>query len=75
MCHRNEVTMIRAAYCIKEICTATSLSRASIYRAIARGELEAIKHGRRTLIRAEALDRFLSHLAPTRSFQPGKAGK
>ncbi len=37
----------------------TGLSRATIYRMLERGDLAAIKAGRRTLIRAESLEAFI----------------
>jgi len=37
----------------------TGLSRATLYRMLVRGDLEACKAGKRTLIRADSLDSFL----------------
>ena len=56
--------MGKIAYCIKEVVKATSLSRATLYRAIRRGELKAVKLGRRTLISGEALQMFVAQLSP-----------
>jgi excisionase family DNA binding protein len=54
--------MHKIAYCIKDVIRNTSLSRATIYRAIGRGDLRAVKRGRRTLILADELARFIDQL-------------
>lgn len=50
----------RIAYTIKEATAAIGLSRSTIYKLIASGELQTIRIGQRRLIRAEALNRLLT---------------
>lgn len=52
--------MDRLAYSIKETARTLSLGRTSIYAMIADGRLEAFKLGRRTLIRAESIERLIA---------------
>ena len=52
--------MERLAYSINDTAKALSLGRTSIYAMIADGRLEAIKLGRRTLIKAESVRRLVS---------------
>jgi|TARA_B110000093_G_C12843739_1_gene356368 excisionase family DNA binding protein len=47
---------------IKEAVQITGLSRTSLYSALKKGELLAIKAGRRTLIHYSALENYLSSL-------------
>ncbi|MCQ4162655.1 helix-turn-helix domain-containing protein [Roseomonas sp. GC11] len=47
---------------------ATGLSRSEVYRRLARGELRAVKLGKRTLILAESLRAFL-HALPAAEFR------
>ena len=47
-------------------------SRASIYRALARGELQAVKRGRRTLIIVESARERIRKMPPA-SFKPPRA--
>jgi excisionase family DNA binding protein len=49
----------KLAYGIDELTLLIGISRASLYRAIARGDLKSTKIGRRTLVSKEALDVFL----------------
>lgn len=52
----------RMAYSIREVALITGLGRDAIYDAIRKKRLEALKSGRRTLVRAGALDAFLASL-------------
>lgn len=53
----------RLSYRIPDAVQATGLSRATLYRAIERGELSVFKVGTRTLIMASALQGFLDRHA------------
>jgi excisionase family DNA binding protein len=53
---------IPLAYSINEACSAAAIGRTCIYELIGRGEIRAIKRGRRTLIRADDLQRWLDGL-------------
>lgn len=50
----------KIAYTIKETTAAIGLSRSTIYKLMASGELQTIRIGQRRLIRAEALNRLLT---------------
>lgn len=50
----------RAAYSIAEVCRLCGLGRSSVYKAIARAELRAVKAGTRTLVLADDLDAWLA---------------
>jgi excisionase family DNA binding protein len=54
----------RLAYTILQTCDITGLGRTTVYEMIAKGELRALKCGRRTLILAEEIRRFLDRLPP-----------
>ena len=54
----------RRAYTIDEAVLVSGVGRTSIYEVIKKGELRAVKRGRRTLILADDLDRFLTQLKP-----------
>lgn len=51
---------LKLAYSVPEACDALSISRTVLYRLIAAGELETVKIGARTVVRATELERFLS---------------
>lgn len=53
---------------IPDAVKATGISRTSIYEALKRGDLTAVKAGRRTLIRYADLEAYMGRL------QPYKAG-
>ncbi|AYJ86889.1 DNA-binding protein [Sphingomonas paeninsulae] len=50
------------AFTIPEAVATSRVSRSEIYAALQRGDLEAKKRGRRTLILREELQRFMSSL-------------
>jgi excisionase family DNA binding protein len=50
------------AHSIPEACSIAHTGRTSIYEVIKKGELRAVKRGRRTLILAEDLRRWLATL-------------
>jgi excisionase family DNA binding protein len=52
------------AYSIAEACTRSGIGRTAIYDMINSGKLTARKRGRRTLILADDLRRFLEMLPP-----------
>jgi excisionase family DNA binding protein len=52
---------------VKDAITTSGLSRSTLYNLISEGRLEAIKFGRRTLIKGESLERLLASLPPLRS--------
>ena len=56
----------RAAYSITELAALWGVGRDKIYKDIREGRLEAHKWGRRTVVTAEALRKFLSELPPLR---------
>ena len=54
--------MNQLAYSVLEACEAARIGRTNLYEAIRSGQLRAVKHGKRTLILASDLDRFLESL-------------
>ncbi|MGM5051147.1 helix-turn-helix domain-containing protein [Tardiphaga sp. 604_B6_N1_1] len=50
------------AYGISEACARSATRRTALYEAIGKGELRAVKRGRRTLILADDLERWLENL-------------
>jgi excisionase family DNA binding protein len=52
---------------ISEAVKASGLSRSSLYEAMKRGDLTALKAGRRTLIRHAELEAFVARLPTFRS--------
>jgi excisionase family DNA binding protein len=58
------------AYSIAEACEVSRIGRTSIYEAISSRELIARKHGRRTVILADDLRRWLQNLPITSRKSP-----
>jgi excisionase family DNA binding protein len=56
----------KLAYGVIEATRVAGIGRSTLYQAMASGELKAVKLGRRTLIPADELRRFLSELPPAR---------
>jgi excisionase family DNA binding protein len=52
----------KRAYSIREFCEAWSLSRSTVYRMFANGQLSGRKVGRRTLIPNESIEAWASRL-------------
>ena len=55
----NKIAAVRLTYSIFEVTQLLGISRASLYRVIARGELKTVKIGHRTLVLGTALTRSL----------------
>lgn len=51
--------MEKLAYSIRETARALSVGRTSVYAMLADGRLEAFKLGRRTLVKAESIQRLV----------------
>ena len=61
--NRKEISMIEPlAYTIPDACNASAASRSAIYRAVKNGELTLRKRGKRSLILADELRRWLQSL-------------
>jgi excisionase family DNA binding protein len=56
----------KMAFSVDEAAMRAGLGRDRVYAAIRDGNLEARKFGRRTIITAESLQRFLNSLPPLR---------
>ena len=52
----------RRAYSVAEVLTNLDCSRVQLYRILKSGALRAVKHGRRTLILSDDLERYLATL-------------
>jgi excisionase family DNA binding protein len=59
---RAEITGRRVAFSISEVAAQTSICRSKLYEAIARGDLEALKDGKRTIITADAIQKYMQSL-------------
>jgi excisionase family DNA binding protein len=59
---------------IREACARLKLSRASMYRLIARGELPTVRIGRSRRVIREDLDRFITTLRSRSSFSLEEGG-
>jgi len=60
------------AYAVEDVPSATGLTRTRVFQAIREGQLTARKLGRRTIIEAAELRRFIETL-PTRGREPNEA--
>jgi excisionase family DNA binding protein len=58
------VAMNQLAYSILEACEAARIGRTNLYEAIRSGDLRAVKRGKRTLILAVDLRRWIESLPP-----------
>jgi excisionase family DNA binding protein len=58
----SDFSSLRMAYSIDEVAVQANIGRDKIYAAIRDGQLEAKKAGRRTLVMADALRRYLDAL-------------
>jgi excisionase family DNA binding protein len=54
--------MEQLVFSIAEACAAARTGRTALYEAIRTGELRAVKRGRRTLVLAEDLRRYVANL-------------
>lgn len=53
----------KAALSIAEVCETLSLGRTTVFAEIKAGNLRIVKVGRRTLVLAADLERFLEHIS------------
>jgi excisionase family DNA binding protein len=60
------------AYTIAEACAAARIGKTAIYAFIKSGALKAVKCGRRTLIPADELERFIANLPQLHGEQASK---
>jgi Helix-turn-helix domain len=60
-------TGAKLVYSIPDVMAATDAGRTTVYRAIQSGELVARKRGRRTIILADDLRRWLNSLKPLKA--------
>jgi excisionase family DNA binding protein len=54
----------KAAYAIAEVCDVTTLGRTTVFGEIKKGNLRVVRVGRRTLVLASELERFIERLTP-----------
>jgi excisionase family DNA binding protein len=59
-------------YTVEEVCRLLRMGRNQCYEAIRRGDIPALRIGRRFLVPRAALDRMLD-IAPSRSAEAGQA--
>jgi excisionase family DNA binding protein len=58
------------AYTIAEVCKLSKTGRTAVYTEIKSGALRAVKRGRRTLVRAEDLQKWMRNLPEIASTSP-----
>lgn len=61
-----DTSVARLSYSIVELAELIGVSRSSVYSAIGRGELRALKFGQRTVIPMDEAQRFMASLPPAR---------
>ena len=71
---RDVADLAPMAYTVAEAAIVAKSSRTSVYLALARGDLRAVKRGRKTLIFARELQRWVASLVPYRSRPNGRPG-
>ena len=54
--------ILRLTFSVEEVAQLLGLSRSAVYEAIARGDIPALRFGRRIVIVRDALDRLLDQL-------------
>jgi excisionase family DNA binding protein len=69
---RCDLSLNQLAYSVLEACQAARVGRTNLYEAIRSGELRAVKYGKRTLILADDLRRWLESLPALTQNQPLK---
>jgi excisionase family DNA binding protein len=57
---RGGAPLDRQAYSVEEFARAVGLSRASAFRAVARGDVQAVRIGKRIVIPKSAIERLLN---------------
>ena len=62
--------ILRLTFSVEEVAQLLGLSRSAVYEAIARGDIPALRFGRRIVIARHALDQLLTN--PTT--EPSRAG-
>lgn len=56
------MALSKVLYTVPEICEATGLGRSLVYELLAAGRIESVHVGRRRLVPAEAVERFVAEL-------------
>lgn len=56
---------------VNDACRICSISRSELYRRIDSGDLEAVKVGRRTLVKKASVDKWIASLPPFNSTKKG----